>query len=1147
MKRTIDLSGASVPAKPVHVGDMNAYFTEFSVPASARRVSFRLGRIAWALLLCLLVPAGLSAQNNTTSSISGSVRDVQGEPVEAATIQAANNETGAFYGAVSNRQGLFSLTGLKPGKYHVQISYIGYTGVGLDNVEVLVGKEYNLNIVLKEDVSNLPMVTIRGGSVHFNETRTGQTYSINNERLELLPSVNRSLLDYTRLSAYSGADNSMAGRDGRVTPLTIDGAGLSNAFGLSPNLPGGGNPVSVDAVDEVQVVIAPYDVRQGNFTGGGINAVTKSGSNTFKVMAYTYLRNEKFRGNKVAGLDLGERKTESKSVFGFTAGGPIVRDRLFFFVNGEMEKRPEPISKWKLSENGVGDAAAMTSRVTQTDMDRFATALSRYGYQAGSTDLSDGGTSNYKMLARLDWNISDAHNLMLRYNYTVNSQWNTPNDFGTPVGVPAASARISQNSYAFRNNCYSLRDVAWSGVAELNSRFGKLDNRLLLTVSMVGNSRGSDSEPFPHIDIWKDGDMFMSAGYELFSLNTGNKTYSANVSDHLSWVAGRSRMIAGVSYEFQHAATNYMMYGTGYYRYASIEDFENAAAPVAYGYTYGYDGTDNPASKSSLGQTSLFFQSETRFSDRFRLTYGLRADITDYYEKLQTNLSYRELDWTRHYFADGTAVPEGWSAPVIDTGRWPRVSVMLSPRVGFNWDVAGDDVLVLHGGAGLFAGRIPLVFLTNMPNYSNLLQNTVMVSNDADGVLSGFAGNFCHTPVSMKQYLADKDYNMSSNPNAPVKSATLCGVAGDFRLPQVFKVSFAADWTIPVAFPASLSVEGIYNKDINAVYGRNLNLLNEDDFAVFEGGAPRVNYRQFADGTVSNSPLLYGNVTGGAMLIDNTQKGYSWSTAATLKLEPVRNLKIELSYIHQDSKSVSDMIGSSLYSTWKNTPSVNSSNQEKLHTSAYVIPDRIMGAVTYTAEHGNGRFSTSVGLFYNGGAAGKYSYTYTNDMNGDGAVNDLIYIPASKDEVLFDDNAGYTAAQQQEAFWEFVCNDRYLNRHKGGFAGANDALMPWLNRFDLRVAETFKIRHGGSSSRLQVSLDLMNAANLLCSDWGVSQTPSACNNGKVMTYVRTDAATGKPVFTLYNDAEGLLSGTFKPLHNSSECWYLQLGIRYFFN
>ena len=1098
----------------------------------------RLLLIAVFLLASVVAPA-----QNTSAGVTGRVR-CGDKFLESVSIQFSSNDQGSSYGTTTNRYGVYSISGLRPGIYDAVFSYVGYETCIRSGIRLSLGEEYVLDVEMIVDDNMLQDIDISAEYSHFNETKTGQTYSIKNERLELLPSIERSLLDYTRLSIYSGTDNSMAGRDGRMTTLNIDGASLSNSFGLSSDLPGGGSPVSVDAVDEVQVVIAPYDVRQSNFTGGGINAVTKSGSNTFKASAYTFQSSERLRGNKVYGIELGERLTEAKSIYGVSLGGPLLRDRLFFFVNGEFERKPEPISQWRLSEDGVGDGAAMISRVTRNDMDRFSAALSKYGYQAGGTDLSDGGLTNCKLLARLDWNISGNHNLMVRYNYTENSQWTTPNNNST-VGVKSPSNRISKNSYAFRNNCYTVRDVAWSVVAELNSRFGRLNNRLLLTTSMVGNSRGSDSDLFPHVDIWKDNDMFMSAGYELFSLNTGNNAYTYSASDHLRWVAGHSTLTAGISYEFQRVATNYMMYGTGYYKYASIEDFESGKAPIAFGYTYGYDGIDDSASKSSLGQGTAFMQSETEIGERLRLTYGLRADVTGYYEPLQTNLSYRALDWTRHYYSEKESVPKDWDSPVIDSGRWPDISVHLSPRVGFNWDITGKGDIVLRGGAGLFAGRVPMVFLTNMPNYSNMLQNTVVVSNDNNGVLSGLAGNFLHTPEDMRAYLKSQGYPMKANANAPVKSATLCGVADDFKLPQVLKASFAADWDIPAGFPASISLEGIFNKDINAVYARNLNLHNYKDFIRFYGADQRLNYR-WGDAVIGeNSPLLYDNVTGGAMLLCNTKYGYSWSFAATASLEPVRNLKLEVSYIRQDSKAVSDMVGSSLYSTWKNTASINDPNEEVSRSSAYVMPHRVLAALTYSISHGK-RFATAVGLFYTGSNTGRYSYMCNNDMNGDGVVNDLIYIPASKDEVIFVDNGQYSAEQQQDAFWDFVCNDKYLSRHKGGYAGANDALMPWLNRFDIRVAETFRIGSGSNEHKIQLSVDLMNAGNLINSKWGVCQTPTACNDGRILNFAGTDTE-GRPLYTLYSNNSGLLKNAFEPLQSTVNCWYLQLGLRYILN
>ena len=460
------VSGVIAPAKLVYAKGMNET-SEFSFSALAGSLSSRLIRFV-CLFVLLLASVGASAQN-TTATISGSVKDTEGEPLQAAAVLVTSNETGAFYGTVTNRFGIFSLSGLKPGNYLVKVSFLGYQEVSYDNVTLSLGKDYSLNVVLTEETLSIPTVTIRGESTHFNETRTGQTYNVNREAITMLPSVNRSMLDYTRMSPYSGIENAMAGRDGRGTTLTIDGAVMNNSFGLSADLPGAGTPISIDAVQEMQVAIAPYDVRQSNFTGGGINVITKSGTNTFKGTAYSYFHNEKLRGNRIDGKDLGDRVSNSHTTVGFTLGGPILKDKLFYFVNAEYVTTPGPITEYKLSQDGVGDDAAKISRVTAADMDQFAAALKAYGYDAGGYDLTNGDQTNTKVLARLDWNINNNHNLMLRYNWTGNKQWNTPNAKST-VGAKAASDRISKNSYAFLNNCFSINDNAWSAVAELNSR-----------------------------------------------------------------------------------------------------------------------------------------------------------------------------------------------------------------------------------------------------------------------------------------------------------------------------------------------------------------------------------------------------------------------------------------------------------------------------------------------------------------------------------------------------------------------------------------------------------------------------------------------------------------------------------------------------
>ena len=1136
------LSGVIAPAKLVCAKGMNKT-SEFSFSALAGSVSFRLFKFA-CLFVLLFAWTEASAQN-TTATISGSVKDSEGEPLQAAAVLVTNNETGAFYGTVTNRFGIYSLSGLKPGNYLVKISFLGYQEVAYDNVILSLGKDYNFNTVLNEDNVNIPTITIRGESTHFNETRTGQIYNVNRESMSMLPSVNRSMLDYTRLSPYSGIENTMAGRDGRVTTLTIDGAVMNNSFGLSADLPGAGTPISIDAVEEMQIAIAPYDVRQSNFTGGGINVITKSGTNTFKGTAYTYFHNEKLRGNKIDGIDLGNRVSSSHTTVGFTMGGPILKDKLFYFVNAEYVTTPSPITEYKLSEDGVGDAAGKISRVTAADMEQFATALKAYGYDAGSYDLSNGDQTNTKMLARIDWNINNNHNLMLRYNWTGNKQWFTPSGKST-VGATTENDRVSKSGYVFRNNCYTQNDNAWSAVAELNSRLsGRMSNKFSASISDVSNLRGTESADFPHIDILKDDDAFMSAGCEAFTKGTGNYVRTYNISDHIRWTLAHSTITAGLSYQYQKGATNYRMFGTGYYRYNSLEDFINQAVPAAFGMTYTYDGIDDPASRTSFGQTAAFLQAESHITDNLTVTYGLRADHMQYYEPLTTNESFKALDWTNHFYAPGQ-VPAGYQAPVIDNGRWPKANVQFSPRVGFNWDVDDAHTLTVHGGAGLFTGRIPLVFFATIPNSSGMLQGTVMSSDPTNAMQQGLQNNFLYTEEALRNYLIQQGLSMTANPNPTLNNTTITGIAGDFKLPQVFKTSLAVDYEPDgLAFPLAVSVEGIYNKDINAVYVENYNQICDDAAPRFNGADNRVNYKGIAavQPTVSKS--------GGAMVISNTDKGYSWSLGDTLKAEPIYGLKTELSYIHQVSMSVQDMKGSQLNSAWRNDVNVNSPNEQVLRPSAYVIPDKLTAMATYRLGYSKNKFmSTEIGLFYTGYTAGTYSYVYTTDMNGDGINNDLIYIPATKDELKFVDNGTFTAEAQQQAFWNFVNQDKYLSKHKGEYADANAARMPWLNRFDLHLAQNFNVGALRGSKRnnetLQLSLDIMNVGNLINSSWGVMRTPSACNNAKILEYKGADA-DGYPQFTMATNKEGLVSKTFDMDKSNSNCWYLQLGVKLIFD
>lgn len=1109
----------------------------------------RLSVLALMLSLCILT---IMAQV-TTASMSGKV--VTGrEPVIGATVVAIHEPSGTRYGAVTNEDGRYSIDGMRTGgPYNVRFSYVGYEPVTKKGIILQLGDNYILNVDMEETSEVLKDVVVTASRSKFNNLKTGASTNISNEQLKLLPSINRSITDFTRLSPYAGANNSIGGRDGRTNSFTIDGANLNNNFGLSNNLPGGGNPISLDAIEEVQVVVAPYDVRQTNFVGGGINAITKSGTNTFRGTAYTYQRNEDFRGNRIAGKSLGTREKESTATYGMTLGGPIIKDKLFFFVNGEYEDSPSPITKWKVSTDGIANTTELISRVTAADMQAFSDILQNtYGYNPGSFTDYNGGTTNYKFLGRIDWNITDAHKLSVRYNYTKNSQ-DLPTNATSTVGDRPTSGRISKDAMAFRNACYSMENLVNSVTAELNSRFtSNLSNRALFTFSQLTDERGSNSSPFPFIDIWDgNGNAFMSAGYELFSWNNKVQNTIVNFQDNITWILGNHKLTGGLSFEYQKALNNFMRYGTGYYKYASFDDFKNQQAPIAFGLTYGYGGDKKPSAEVAFGQYALYAQDEWDVTDNFKFTYGLRMDLMQFLNDLETNQAYYQLNWRDHFVAKDDPKYSTYQAPRIDTGKWPDTRVLFSPRVGFNWDVFGDKSLKLRGGSGIFTGRIPLVFFTNMPTNGMMLQNTVSVTNATQ--LAKLSGKMLTNVDDMISTLGlDAASSPYSDPNYQVSGATVVGVAEDFKLPQVWKNSLGIDYQLPVYFPMTVSGEVMFNKDINAVTQDNYNVINIGNLSRFDGPDNRYNYVN------KNNAAVQSGVTSGAMVLKNTHKGYSGSYNVMVTAEPVKNLNLMLSYTNMYAKELSGLPGSQAYSSWQNLYSVNGPNQNGLATSQYVTPNKVIASASYRIDYGKHKnFATNIGIYYAGYNSGTFSYYFANDMNGDGITTDLIYVPNSKNELTFTNiidsktkEVLFTADEQADAFWAFINQDDYLKNRKGKYAQAYGAKMPWLNRVDIKIAQDFKVRIGETTNTLQISLDILNVGNLINNSWGVTRTTAPSNYGKILS--RNSVVNNVPVYTMSylkdNDEKAyLINHSFDKYYNSSNCWQLQIGVRYLFN
>ena len=1067
----------------------------------------------------------------TTASMSGTVM-FQDEPVIGATVLAVHEPSGTNYGTITNVDGRFSLQGMRTGgPYKVTISYVGYQSAVYSGITLQLGENY---VKLKESSETLDEIVITAAKTKFNTEKTGATTNISSSQITSLPTINRSISDIARLSPYA-SDMSFAGGDGRSTNFTVDGANFNNNFGLSDNLPGGGNPISMDAIEEVQVVIAPFDVRQTNFIGGGINAITKSGTNTFKGSAYTYFQNQNMRGNSIDGEDLGARAKESKTIYGATFGGPIIKNKLFFFANVEVEKQPQQVIKWRARTEGEQpDENNYISRTTLSDMQKVSDFLrDKYGYDTGSATNFPADEKNLKLLGRIDWNITNGHKLSVRYNYTKNTAWNAPNANSMDGGSGSRlynTSRVGYQSMSFANSMYSQDNKVSSVSADLNSRFSdKISNQLLFTYTDIEDMRGTNSSPFPFIDILAGKDAegnqimepYMSAGYELFTYNNGVKNKITSVIDNFTYFAGDHKITAGISFEHQLASNAYMRNGTGYYRYSSLDDFLNGAAPETFAWTYGYNGVSDPKAQVTFNQIGFYAQDEWNIRPNVKLTYGIRFDdlIFDNSD-LQRNDAIYDLDFGGKH---------------IDTGKWPKSRMQISPRVGFVWDVFKDNSLKVRGGTGIFTGRLPLVFFTNMPTNSNMVQNAVVFGTKYEnGIAVSHDSRLDQLAGGMITNVDDaiKKFGLPTTIENPVAGSKISGVKDNFKMPQIWKTSLAVDYQLPTSFPLSVTGEFIYNKNINAVTLENINIKDPSNWEHFNGADNRLIY-----------PSDYTYVSGkNAVVLTNTSKGHGYTANVTVNAQPVEDLNMMLAYTHTESKEISGLPGSDPVSTWQGMLTIDGPNFATVQRSRYVVPDKVIAAINYNLpfRHKGLLRKTSLNLFYSGYSASGYSFAYTNDMNGDGINNDMMYIPKDDSEIKFKNEADRTA------FWNFVDQDSYLKNHKGEYAEAYAARAPWVHRFDLRITEDFSFKAGKTEHHFQLSLDFMNIGNMINSKWGVMKNASSSNGCRILKHEGMDD-NKTPIFSMYKINGEYPTETYSYNRIYTECWKMQVGIRYIFN
>ena len=1090
-------------------------------------------KIAFLIAAMMMIITTATAQI-TTSSLAGKVT-ADGEDVIGATVEAVHQPSGTRYNAVTNAKGMYTINGMRVGgPYQVSISYIGYETKKVTGITLQLGETYNLSTAMNEDAKVLGDVVVIGKGSKFANEKTGAATNISNAQITNMPSISRSITDYTRLSPYGGNGMTFAGQDGRTANFTVDGASFNNNFGLSSNLPGGGNPISIEAIEEMQVVISPFDVRQTGFIGGGVNAITKSGTNTFQGSAYIYHQNENMRGDAIEGEQIsGAREKDRKTTYGFTLGGPIVKDKLFLFVNGEMQKVPTVANRWRASEDGVADADNFISRTTTADLQKVSDYVKqKYGYDTGSYNSFPADESNYKFLARLDWNITNNHHLALRYNYTKNRVWNAPNSSSMDGGTRMSGARTSQYSMSFANSMYSMDNIVHSFSLDLNSRLTEnLSNQFLATYTKADDVRGTDSDEFPFIDILKDNQIYMALGYELFTHQNAVHTTTWNLKDDVTYYLGNHKVMGGLSFEHQMADNQYMRNGTGYYRYSSLDDFLTGAAPEIVCLTYGYNGETSPAARVQFNKLGIYAQDEWNINPNFKLSYGLRADGFFFNNgDLMTNNAILGIDY---------------GGRSVDTGKWPGTNFSISPRVGFTWDVLGDKSLKVRGGTGLFTGRLPLVFFTNMPSNGGMGQYQAQL-NSKSADMSQFAGglvtdaNGKASIAALRDKLISMGYPETITPEQGSIPSSFCGIDPDFKMPQVWKTSLAVDYAVPVSFPLTVSVEGIFNKNINAAMLRDWSQKSVDGFARFNGADNRPVFPSDAYYTYVNDKGK--EVSTSAYVLENTSRGYGWSTSVTVNARPAEWINLMAAYTHTASKEVTSLPGSNASSVLNYTSTWEGVNNFRLHNAENLTPDRFIANATIHDKSGN-----HYSLIYETWRGGyNYSFMTANDMNGDGYNYDAIYVPTDKE--VADGLFRFKTEDDKTRFMDFVHNNDYLSSRQGKYTEANSFYSPWVHRIDFAYKHDFKVNVGKNVHKLQLSFDMKNVLNFFNSSWGVSKylNPALGSDGpRVLKYEGVDK-DGFATFSTPAAVNGNVK-SFVPYHSIGQCWYASIGIKYCFN
>ncbi|MEZ4986514.1 MAG: TonB-dependent receptor [Saprospiraceae bacterium] len=1034
------------------------------------------------LLTLVLVAFGfvLNAQI-TTATIAGSVSDKAGEPLIGATVVALNTETGTEYGITTNEEGRFTLPNLRVGgPYTVTASYVGYSDDVKEGIYLALGQTARLDFDLDAGIEIQGVTVIGTVDPNVNRDRTGVATLVGSTELTRLPTISRSASDYTRLTPSSDG-NSFAGRNDQFNNFSLDGSIFNNPFGLDAATPGGqtdAQPISLDAIDQIQVNIAPYDVTQAGFTGAAVNAVTKSGTNTFKGSVFGFFRNQDMTGSKVAGDDIFVPDLKQLQA-GFSLGGPIIKNKLFFFANAEIEDRSDLGSNFIAARSGV--SGAQVSRVEASDLELVSQALfNRFGYETGPYENFLFAQKNTKGIFKLDWNIGKNQTLTATYNFLDATKEKPAHPLALGRRGPDAT------TLQFRNSGYAINNVIHSAIVEYRAMFSdKLSNKLQVGATSFNDSRDPFSAPFPSILIQRDGINYIVAGHEPFSVNNRLDQNVYQVTDNLNIFLNKHTLTVGASlerFEFDNS------FNLGFYDGAFGPFLPGASSPQAFvdsinagaldaavaaaeatfnalnGEGNGYNDTGWSLAETNVGQFAFYVQDEIDVTDQFKLTLGVRMDMPLYFntaEKIEENIA-RNCCYDPsipYYDVDGNEVK-------FDHTVLPDNAPLISPRLGFNYDLSGDQTTVLRGGTGLFTGRFPFVWLGNQV----------------------------------------------ANPNSWFYTVT----DPSFQFPQVWRSNLGIDkkmngWTV--------SADLVYTKDQNAMMVRNYGL--KPPTGKLTGVDERAIYTANDRG---NNAYVFTNV----------DEGYSFNASLQIRKDWNNGWFTSIGYNFLDAQDASSIEAEISSDAYERNPAIGHVNAPRLTPSLYGNRHRVVGSMHKRFEYGN-NWATTFAAFFEYAQGGRFSYTYSGDINNDGSVlNDLIYVPTATEinQMAFTGDATAQNAQRR-ALEAFIQQDEYLNENRGGYAEKYDILSPWYSRWDVRVLQDYKLSNGHI---IQLSLDMLNLGNFINSGWGVRQLPTNTQP------IGVSVANGIPVYSFDTNLQDSFTNDF----SLASRWQLQMGLRYSF-